>query len=193
MKAYIKIHKKIINLLQKADLKKKVENYKLIFFLKPYTKIDKSNIKFHDTEIEQCKFYQHGGSFLIDNIDINKTIVSIKVSFGKKDFKYFIHYKDKDAKKITPLCIFLANLGAYRRDFDKTEIMSFLIKDEKLLEKYNEFCKKVSNIIKKEFGSKSIYNEKYLKTKIKSIMEKSAQIFAIIKHQKKVLNIFVYQ
>ena len=64
------------------------------------------------------------------------------MSFGKKDFKYFIHYKDKDAKKITPLCIFLANLSAYRRDFDKTEIMSFLIKDEKLLEKYNEFCKK---------------------------------------------------
>ena len=32
--------------------------------------------------------------------------------------------------------------------------MSFLIKDEKLLEKYNEILKKVSNIIKKEFDSK---------------------------------------
>ena len=43
--------------------------------------------------------------------------------------------------------------------------MSFLLKDEKLLEKYNEIQKKVSNIIKKEFDSKPIYNEKYLKTK----------------------------
>ena len=129
--------------------------------------MDKSNIKFHDTEIEKCKFYQHGSSFLIDNIDINKTVVSIKVSFGKKDFKYFIDYRDKYAKKITPLGIFLPNLRAYRRDFDKTKIMSFLIKDEKLLEKYNGSCKKVSNIIKKEFGSKPIYNEKYLKTKMK--------------------------
>ena len=34
----------------------------------------------------------------IDNIDINKIVVSHKVSFGKKDFKYFIDYKD--AKKI---------------------------------------------------------------------------------------------
>ena len=30
--------------------------------------------------------------FSIGNIDINKT-VSNKVSFGKKDFKYFIGYK----------------------------------------------------------------------------------------------------
>ena len=57
----------------------------------------------------------------------------------------------------------------------------FLIKDEKLLEKYNEIWKKVSNIIKNEFDSKPVYNEKYLKTKIKFIMEKSTQIFSIMK------------
>ena len=37
-------------------------------------------------------------SILIGNIDINKIIVSNKVSFGEKDFEYFIRYKD--AKKI---------------------------------------------------------------------------------------------
>ena len=36
------------------------------------------------------------------------------------------------------------------------------------IEKYNEIWKKISNIIQKEFDSKSVYNEKYLKTKIKS-------------------------
>ena len=56
-------------------------------------------------------------------------------------------------------------MSAYRRGFDKTECMSFLIKDEKLLEKYNEIF---SNIVKKEFDSEPVYNEKYLKTKIKS-------------------------
>ena len=44
----------------------------------------------------------------------------------------------------------------------------FFIKDEKLLENYNEIWKKVSNIIKKEFDSKPVYNEKYIKTKMKS-------------------------
>ena len=46
--------------------------------------------------------------------------------------------------------------------------MLFLIKDKKLLNKYNEIWKKVSNIIEKELDSKPVYNEKYLETKIKS-------------------------
>ena len=81
-------------------------------------------------------------------------------------------------------------MSAYRKNFDKTKCISFLIKDEKLLKKYNEIWKKVSKIIEKEFGSKPAYNEKYIKTKI---IEKSTQIFTIIKYQKKTLNVFVYQ
>ena len=46
--------------------------------------------------------------------------------------------------------------------------VSFLIKDEKLLEKYNAIWKRASNIIKKGFDSKPVYKEKHLKTKIKS-------------------------
>ena len=42
-------------------------------------------------------------------------VVSNKVHFGKKDFKYFIIYKD--AKKIRPLCKFLLKISAYRKDF----------------------------------------------------------------------------
>ena len=46
--------------------------------------------------------------------------------------------------------------------------MWFLMKDEKLLKKYNEIRKKVGSIIKKEFHSKP----EYLKTKIKSYNRK---------------------
>ena len=54
---------------------------------------------------------------------------------------------------------------AYRKDFDETKYVSLLIKDDKLLEKYNEIWEKVSNIIYKEFDSNPVYNEKYIKTK----------------------------
>ena len=43
-----------------------------------------------------------------------------------------------------------------------------MIKDDELLEKYNEIWEKVKNFIKKEFDSEPVYNEKYLKAKIKS-------------------------
>ena len=66
---------------------------------------------------------------MIGDIDINKIIVSNKVSFGEKDFEYFIRYKD--AKKNRPLCIFLLKKSAYRRDFDETKYMSYLLKNNK--------------------------------------------------------------
>ena len=55
--------------------------------------MEKTIIKFGDIEIERQKFYQHRRPISIKNIDINKTVVSNKVSFGKKGFKYFIVYK----------------------------------------------------------------------------------------------------
>ena len=54
-------------------------------------------------------------------------------------------------------------MSAYRKDFHETSYISFLIKDHKLLQKYNEILKKVKNNLKKEFGSKRVYNENYLK------------------------------
>ena len=59
-------------------------------------------------------------------------------------------------------------MNASRRDFDETKYISFLIKGDELLEKYNEIWEKVKNSIKKEFDSQPAYNEKYLKAKIKS-------------------------
>ena len=59
-------------------------------------------------------------------------------------------------------------MSGYRRDFDQTKCTPSLIKNEKLLEKYNEIWRKVSYTIKKEFDSKPVYNEKYVETKIKS-------------------------
>ena len=50
--------------------------------------------------------------------------------------------------------------------------MSFLIKDDKLLEKYDKIWEKVKSSLKKEFDSEPVYNEKYLKAKIKSYNRK---------------------
>ena len=53
-------------------------------------------------------------------------------------------------------------MSIYRRDFDETKYISFLIKNDELQEKYNEIWEKVKNSIKKEFDSKPVYNKKYL-------------------------------
>ena len=97
-----------------------------------FIEMDKTIIKFGDIEIKKQKFHQHKSPILINNIDINKTVVSNKFCFIKKGFKYFIVYKD--AKKSRPLCILLPKMSAYRRYFDETKLMSFLIKHIELVE-----------------------------------------------------------
>ena len=60
--------------------------------------MDKKIIKFDDTEIEKYKLHQYRITISTGNIDFNKIVVSNKISFDKKRFKYFIGHKD--AKKI---------------------------------------------------------------------------------------------
>ena len=55
-------------------------------------------MNFYDTETEKYKLHQHKSPIPIDHVDINKILVYDKISRDKKDFKYFIDYKD--AKKI---------------------------------------------------------------------------------------------
>ena len=84
-------------------------------------------IKFSDIEIQKQKFHQQKEPISTKNTDMNKIVVSNKVSFGKKGFKYLTGYED--AEEIKPLCIFLSKMSAYRKDFDKTKYISFLIKE----------------------------------------------------------------
>ena len=50
--------------------------------------------------------------------------------------------------------------------------MTLLIKDVKILKKYNEIWQKVTKIIYKEVDSNPVYNEKYIETKIKVYVKK---------------------
>ena len=45
---------------------------------------------------------------------------------------------------------------AHRKDFDKTKYISFLIKINEWLEKYNEVWEKIKIIIKKELDSEPV-------------------------------------
>ena len=72
--------------------------------------------------------------------------------------------------------MFLKMVG-YRKSLNETKYMSFLIKNDESLEKYNKTLNKVSNSTKKESDSERVYNEKYLKSKIKSYKGKISTNF----------------
>ena len=58
-------------------------------------------IMLSDIEIEKQKFHTHKNLISIYEVNIDRILVSNKVLFGKKGFKYFLGYKENE--KVVPL------------------------------------------------------------------------------------------
>ena len=84
------------------------------------------NIIFNDKKINKSSFYKNKKLFNIDDIDVNKILVSKTELYGKKNsFKYFIGYNDND--DIRSLCIKLPQMIGYAQYFDSSKTMSFKV------------------------------------------------------------------
>ena len=71
------------------------------------------------------------------DVDIEKLLVSNKISFGEKNYQYFVGYLCNDVK-VKPLHIMLPKTSAYVKNYDgQTKWMYFLIEDDDLLAKCN--------------------------------------------------------
>ena len=126
------------------------------------------SINFDDKKINKSNFYKNKKLFSLNDIDINKILVSKKESYGTKNsLKDFIEYKDGDV--IRPLCIILPQMIGYVKHFDCNKTMSFKVSDNELLKKYNKIWERVGNLLNIESDSEPVYGDvdKYIKTKIK--------------------------
>ena len=104
--------------------------------------------------------------FNLNDIDVNKILVSKKESYGTKNLlKYFIGYNDDDA--IRPLCTLLPQMIGYVKHFDSNRTMSFKVSDNQLLKTYKKIWGKVGNILNIKFDSEPVYGDldKYIKVK----------------------------
>ena len=101
-------------------------------------KIGREILKLGDIEIEKHRFYCHKNPIFIKNVDIEKVLVSNKISSAEKSYKYYDH-------KVKPLHIMFLKTSAYVKSCDgKTKSVYFLTEDDELLEKYNTVWYKVS-------------------------------------------------
>ena len=75
-------------------------------------------------EINKSNFYKNRKLFKIDDIDVDKILLSKKGPYSAiKSIKYFIGYNNVDA--IRPLCIKLPQMIGYVNHFDGNKRMSF--------------------------------------------------------------------
>ena len=136
----------------------------ILRFFKPSIRMSEKNIKFRERKVNKSNFH-----LKMEDIDINKILVSQKESYGKEknSFKYFFGYVDDDV--IRPFCKECPQMICYIKCFDSNKTMSFKINDNRLLKKYTKIWETVSNLLSTEFDSEPVYgdNDRYIKTKLK--------------------------
>ena len=94
----------------------------------------KEVLTFGNIEIEKNKFYRHKTPIFFGNVDIEKVLVSNKISFGEKNCKYFTGYL-YNGNKVKPLNMMLPKTSAFVKSYDgQTKWMYFLIENNGLLE-----------------------------------------------------------
>ena len=108
------------------------------------------SIIFDDEKIKKSNFHKNNKLFKIDDIDVDKILISKKESYGTNtSFKYFIRYSDNDG--IKPLCIKLSEMVGYVQHFESDKRMSFKVIDNNLLKKYISSLEKISSQLVKNF------------------------------------------
>ena len=90
----------------------------------------KEILTFGHIEIEINKFHRNKIPILLKDVDIEKVLVSHKILFVEKSYKYFIDYLYND-DKVKPLHIMLAKTITYLKSYHgQRKWMFFMIEDD---------------------------------------------------------------
>ena len=73
-------------------------------------------LTFGNIETEMYKLYRYKCPIVLEDVDIDNTLVSNKISSGEKNYKYFIGYLYDDYKT-KPLHIMLPKTSAYIKSY----------------------------------------------------------------------------
>ena len=100
----------------------------------------------------------------LDLVNLDQIVISDKFKHSDDGFKYFIGYREGEV--IKPLCIILPQMSGYIKCFENGgKNMSFVIKDDGVLDKYNGIWNRIKKTLGIKFHSMLVYDEKYIKAK----------------------------
>ena len=123
-------------------------------------------LKFNNIRVNKKELHKSKKPIDLMSVNIDQIVISDKFKHNNEGFKYFIGYQEGEIVK--PLCIILPQMSGYIKYFEcGGQNMPFLIKDDKVLEKYEQIWDVIKNKLKIKFHSLPAYNKKHLKTKLR--------------------------
>ena len=126
----------------------------------------KKALKFDNIGANKKEFWKSKQPVNLDLINVDQIVVSDKFRHNDDGFKYFIGYKEGEIVK--PLRMLLPKMSGYIKCFENGgKSMSFLIKEDDVLDKYNEIWDRFKETLSIKFHSMLVYDEKYVKVKVR--------------------------
>ena len=128
--------------------------------------MSKKALKFVNVEVNKENIHASKHPVALNLVNVNQMLISDKFEHSDKSFKYFIGYKDDNI--IRPLCIILPKMSGYIKYFNNGgKNMSSMIKNNSVLIKYHEIWNRIKKTSNTKLHSMSVYDEKYIKIKVK--------------------------
>ena len=128
--------------------------------------MSEKTLKFDNIRVNKKEFHKSNQPIDVESVNVDQIALSDKFKHSDNGFKYFIGYKE--GKIVKPLCIILPQMTGYIKYFENGgKNMSFVIKDDDVLDKYNEIWDKIKETLSIKFHSMPVYDEKYIKAKVR--------------------------
>ena len=128
--------------------------------------MSKKALKFNNAKVNKKEFHRSKQVIYLDSVDTDKIVVSDRFKHSEEGFKYFIGYQEDEIVK--PLCIILPQMNGYIKYIENCgKNMSFLIKNSEVWERYEGIWNVIKNELNIKFHSQPIYENKYLKNKVR--------------------------
>ena len=128
--------------------------------------MSEKTLKFDNIRVNKKEFHKSKQPINLDLVNVDQIVVSDKFKHSDDGFKYFIGYKEDEIVK--PLCVVLPQMSRYIKYFENGgKNTFFVIKNDNVLDKYNEIWYNIKGELNTKFDSMTAYDEKYIKAKVR--------------------------
>ena len=128
--------------------------------------MSEKTLKFDNIRVNKKEFHKSKQPIDLMSVNVDQIVVSDKFKHSDEGFKYFIGYQEGEIVK--PLCIILPQMSGYIKYFENSgKNMDFMVKDDNVLDKYNKIWDKIKEKLNIKFHSMPVYDETYIKAKVR--------------------------
>ena len=130
--------------------------------------MNKQTLGFNDIVVNKKDFHTSKRAIPLNLVNTKNIVVSYRVKHNDDSDKYFIGYTNDDGV-IRLLCAILPQMTGYIKYFENGgKNMSFKIEEESVYLKYTEIWNKIKSVLNVKIHSQPIYDDKYIKTNVKT-------------------------